>query len=101
MYYVLELLSETGSTNEKKEIIADIPEQLKEDFELCVQALTGQIKFGYTYRVVDSSNTITLRDDLTIKDLFTILQRPSIIKRLKQQYDRALYSTYYALGLFL
>ena len=46
-------LSDTTSILEKHAIIDTIPSELKEDFEVILRVLKGDIKLGYKYETYD------------------------------------------------
>ena len=47
--YICNNLSITPSLNEKREIVASIPNELKDDFNFILEILAGKHKLGYTY----------------------------------------------------
>lgn len=47
--YICNNLSITPSLNEKREIVANIPNELKDDFNFILEILAGKHKLGYTY----------------------------------------------------
>lgn len=47
--YICNNLSITPSLNEKREIVANIPNELKDDFKFILEILAGKHKLGYTY----------------------------------------------------
>ena len=47
--YICNNLSITPSLNEKREIVANIPAELKDDFNFILEILAGKHKLGYTY----------------------------------------------------
>lgn len=47
--YICNNLSITPSLNEKREIVASIPAELKDDFNFILEILAGKHKLGYTY----------------------------------------------------
>ena len=48
--YVFNLLQDTDSRTEKEQIVKDIDEKYKEDFDFIIECLAGKHKFGYTYK---------------------------------------------------
>lgn len=68
-------LMSTDSRNEKNDIVNAIPEELKDDFNLCIKVLTGQLKVGYTAYPVYGTQC-KLDETLTISDLYDIMLQP-------------------------
>lgn len=67
--YVCDLLQDTNSLNEKRDIIANIEPECKDDFEYILEILAGQHKIGYTYYLYtsyevmpESYETLTFRE---------------------------------------
>lgn len=48
--YVFNLLQDTNSRTEKEQIVKDIDQNYKEDFDFIIECLAGKHKFGYTYK---------------------------------------------------
>lgn len=86
--YVFELLQGTTSRIEKEDIIKDIPEQLKDDFNYIIECLAGKHKFGYTYYVIPAAITDINLLSKTIKEVLIILQTPMQNKNLTREYVR-------------
>lgn len=74
--YIFESLCETNSTLEKRQIVEDVDEKVKDDFEYCVKVLTGEIKFGYTYKINSNVFGTSLPENTTVTDVFEYLRRP-------------------------
>ena len=81
--YVFDELQDTTSLNEKRRIVNEIPEELKEDFEYCVECLNGLHIFGYKYYPCNL-NGDRRNDHNTIKDLLEFLQEPIKQKNLTE-----------------
>lgn len=81
---VFDSLMSTTSLNEKREIVGEIPEELKEDFEYCVQCLNGVYKFGYKYYPCDLNADRCRDDSCTVKDVLELLQQPMVLHNLTQ-----------------
>ena len=73
---VFERLQSTNSSLYKRQVIDDIPEAYKEDFQYIVECLTGKHKFGYTYMTKPSVFGDRYNDDKSIKDVLEFLQEP-------------------------
>jgi len=83
--YILDLLQDTASTNEKREIIDVILPEVKADFDTCISILSGEIKFGYKYEFHDlylSFNSYFDNNEHTITDVFNYLLEPITQKDL-------------------
>ena len=72
---IFEMLQATNSSIVKREIVAGIDEELKEDFEYIVEVLTGQHVYGYSYWPCVSDGDVRSENN-TIKDVLQFLQEP-------------------------
>lgn len=99
--YVLSCLFEdlqsTTSINEKRQLVSDLPEELREDFEFVVECLNGVHKFGYKYYPCNLKGDRRSENN-TVKEVLEFLLEPSrqgnlthsnIAKYLSQTYDWA------------
>lgn len=72
-------LQSTNSTNEKRDIVNDIPEELKDDFTAIVECLNGQYIFGYT---LSRTYAFDIGNDLskyrTIRWILNVLSLPRV-----------------------
>lgn len=71
-----EIFASLQSTNSriKKNVIVDlIPAELRDDFEFCLEVLSGKYKLGYRYQYVSG---MTEKDFKSIKDVYKYLQEP-------------------------
>lgn len=73
-------LQDTSSTLEKRFIVSQVPEELKEDFQYCVACLNGLHKFGYSYPYFMKDVYGLLGDHRnesnTVKEVLEFLQEP-------------------------
>ena len=74
--YLFDMLTDTNSLNEKKDIIADIPSDYKADFDYIIYCLSNQVKFGYTYYYDYINDGTRFNEEWTIKDCLEYLQKP-------------------------
>jgi DNA ligase-1 len=81
--HIFELLQDTNSRLEKENIINDIPNVLREDFDYILECLAGKHKFGYTYYKTTPVLNTKL-NTLTIKRVLEYLQTPMNIKDLSR-----------------
>lgn len=73
---IFDRLQSTNSSLYKRQIIDEIPEAYKEDFQYIVECLTGKHKFGYTYMTESNVFGDRRSDDNSIKDVLEFLQEP-------------------------
>lgn len=73
---IFDRLQSTNSSLYKRQIIDEIPEAYKEDFQYIVECLTGKHKFGYTYTTEPGVFCDSYNDDKSIKDILEFLQEP-------------------------
>ena len=73
--YIFSLLQDTNSRNEKEQIVNDIPEEYRSDFDYVLECLAGKHKFGYKYYKTIPTINSTI-GDLTVKQLLQYLQMP-------------------------
>lgn len=84
---VFEDLMGTYSIVEKRDIVNNISDELKDDFLYCVECLNGKHKFGYTYYTyLDflGENDSIVDDDWTVKQVLQFLRTPYMDKDLSQ-----------------
>lgn len=75
MSCIFEDLQDTTSMNDKRYIVSQVPRELREDFDYCVECLNGLHKFGYKYYPTTAVNPCDV-NDTSIKDLLILLQKP-------------------------
>lgn len=71
-----EIFAALQSTNSrlKKQVIVDlIPAELRDDFDFCLEVLSGKHKLGYRYQYVSG---MAEKDFKSIKDVYKYLQEP-------------------------
>jgi DNA ligase-1 len=78
MEYVIGMLQNTTSLNVKRDIINDIADEYRDDFEYILEILSGKHKLGYTYyRISADDNDIPIvKKWLTIKQYIQPLFEP-------------------------
>ena len=81
---IFEDLQSTNSRTIKEAIIrVDLPEELKEDFQFCIEVLTGKHKLYYTYyKTSNDGCKIRSNSLMTIKDLYHFLLTPYLQRDL-------------------
>lgn len=93
MQEIFESLQCTNSRLVKQDIIDSIPQELKEDFNFCLEVLAGKHKLGYRYETVEGVPDVSAF--ATIKEVYQYLQKPllehdlsraNIFKHLKNTY---------------
>lgn len=82
--YTFDEIMSTSSLVEKRAYIWELPEELKEDFEYCVECLNGLHKFGYKYYPCDLNGDRCRDDACTVKDVLELLQQPMLQHNLTQ-----------------
>ena len=82
--YTFDEIMSTSSLVEKRAYIWELPEELKEDFEYCIECLNGLHKFGYKYYPCDLNGDRCKDDTCTVKDVLELLQQPMIQHNLTQ-----------------
>lgn len=80
LWHIFSDLQDTNSITEKRFLVSQVPEELKEDFQYVVECLNGKHKFGYTY---DSDNSCAYLTDFrneenSVKDVLQFLQEPRL-----------------------
>ena len=75
-------LQSTNSIVEKKAYIAEIPQELEEDWKMILECLNGVHKFGYTWSYAASSLTPFNRTFNTIKEALDFLLEPTQVRVL-------------------
>ena len=74
--YVFELLQDTNSRSEKEQIVKDIKEEVREDFDFVIECLTGRHKFGYTYKKIPYVYNSTIFE-MSVKSVLLFLLSPA------------------------
>lgn len=74
--YFFEKLTCTNSPILKRQMISELPEELKDDFTYIVEVLTGKHKFGYTYYVLPALTGDIRNENNTVRDILEFLQEP-------------------------
>lgn len=69
-------LQATTSTNEKRYIVNEVPNWLREDFDFVIECLNGLHKFGYTYYPCDLKGDLR-NEDNTVKEVLEFLLEPA------------------------
>lgn len=77
-------LQTTNSITEKREFVAELPSELKEDFEYILECLAGMHPFGFTYNPICIDDVKPLPWDYTIKQILEYLQEPKLKGDLSQ-----------------
>ena len=73
---IFEDLQDTNSITEKRFIVSQIPEELREDFQYVIECLNGKHKFGYTYDYDKSFSRFgdMRNENNTVTDILEFLQ---------------------------
>lgn len=79
--YVFALLQDTNSRTEKEQIVKDIDDKYKEDFDFVIECLAGKHKFGYTYKRYPFLYNSTVCE-MTVKSVLQFLLTPAKEKDL-------------------
>lgn len=79
--YVFNLLQDTNSRTEKEQIVKDIDEKYKEDFDFIIECLAGKHKFGYTYKRYPFLYNSTILE-MSVKSVLQFLLTPARDKDL-------------------
>lgn len=76
--YICNNLSITPSLNEKREIVANIPAELKDDFNFILEILAGKHKLGYTYTYGPLNNVQPTEEqmNMTLREYLAPLWEP-------------------------
>lgn len=76
--YICNNLSITSSLNEKREIVASIPNELKDDFNFILEILAGKHKLGYTYMYGPINNVQPTEEqmNMTLREYLAPLWEP-------------------------
>ena len=76
--YICNNLSITPSLNEKREIVASIPNELKDDFNFILEILAGKHKLGYTYTYgpIDNVQPTEEQMNMTLREYLAPLWEP-------------------------
>lgn len=76
--YICNNLSITPSLNEKREIVASIPNELKDDFNFILEILAGKHKLGYTYTygLADNVQPTEEQMNMTLREYLAPLWEP-------------------------
>ena len=79
-------LCDTNSRLEKLRIISTIPDDLREDFDYILECLSGDVKFGYTYKLTSNNdaNECLIPQAYSIKQCLEYLQEPLRNKDLSE-----------------
>ena len=80
---IFDELMDTTSTNEKRDIVSNIPNELREDFDFILECLNGAHKFGYTYEPIKPYGDIR-NENNTVKDVLEFLLEPVKMHNLTQ-----------------
>lgn len=94
MIDIFDMIELSSGKNAKQEIIDTfLPEELKEDFEFCIEVLAGKYKLGYTLLDDFDGNIDTVPEFRTIKDTYTqYLMSFGASYRERDTVSRVLYS---------
>lgn len=94
MIDLFDMIELSSGKNAKQEIIDTfLPEELKEDFEFCIEVLAGKYKLGYTLLDDFDGNIDTVPEFRTIKDTYTqYLMSFGASYRERDTVSRVLYS---------
>lgn len=82
--YVFNLLQDTNSRTEKEQIVNDIDQNCKEDFDFIIECLAGKHKFGYTYKRYPFLYNSTICS-MTVKSVLQFLLTPAKEKNLSTE----------------
>ena len=82
--YVFNLLQNTNSRTEKEQIVNDIDQNCKEDFDFIIECLAGKHKFGYTYKRYPFLYNSTICS-MTVKSVLQFLLTPAKEKDLSTE----------------
>lgn len=82
--YVFNLLQNTNSRTEKEQIVNDIDQNCKEDFDFIIECLEGKHKFGYTYKRYPFLYNSTICS-MTVKSVLQFLLTPAKEKDLSTE----------------
>lgn len=94
MIDLFDMIELSSGKNAKQEVIDTfLPEELKEDFEFCIEVLAGKYKLGYTLLDDFDGNIDTVPEFRTIKDTYTqYLMSFGASYRERDTVSRVLYS---------
>lgn len=94
MIDLFDMIELSSGKNAKQEIIDTfLPEELKEDFEFCIEVLAGKYKLGYTLLDDFDGHIDTVPEFRTIKDTYTqYLMSFGVSYRERDTVSRVLYS---------
>lgn len=82
---IFDSLQRTNSIIEKRLIVNDIEDELKDDFTYVLECLNGKHKFGYTYYYSNHCRAPQIIDyNWTVKQVLQYLQTPYMDKDLSQ-----------------
>ena len=82
--YIFDLLQDTNSRIEKEQIVKDIDQRCKEDFDFIIECLAGKHKFGYTYKRYPFLYNSTI-GAMTVKSVLQFLLTPAKDKDLSTE----------------
>ncbi len=94
MMDIFDMIELSSGKNAKQEIIDTfLPEELKEDFEFCIEVLAGKYKLGYTLLDDFDGHIDTVPEFRTIKEIYTqYLMSFGASYRERDTVSRVLYS---------
>ena len=81
---IFDELQSTTSLTEKRNIVEEIPTELKEDFDFCIECLNGLHKFGYKYRYCEMTGIYPCPEVWTVKQVLEYLLKPMKNKDLTE-----------------
>ena len=82
--YVFNLLQNTNSRTEKEQIVNNIDQNCKEDFDFIIECLAGKHKFGYTYKRYPFLYNSTICS-MSVKSVLQFLLTPAKEKDLSTE----------------
>ena len=74
---IFDALQSTTSLNEKRDMVNCVPTELKDDFQFCLEVITGKHKLGYKYyHTSEKPQARSTFEGFSIKSLYEFLQTP-------------------------
>ena len=80
---IFEDLQDTSSINDKRFIVSQVPEVLKEDFNFVIECLNGVHKFGYKYYPCNMNGDCRSENN-TVKEVLEFLLEPARLCNLTE-----------------
>lgn len=101
LYDIFERLTATTSRNDKLSIVAEVPEELKEDFTFCLEVLAGRHKIGWTYVIPRQGKDMLIAnkqyvEEQTVKQYISrlFIGRYDVVSTYLAEIDTGKYSAY-------